>query len=116
MCIRDSYDTTQLVVGQNRAEALAQGIYTALVTTMTGLLIAIPAAIMSHYFENRIIQLVNEIEELCFNMLPQFERYEGKLRFTTGIPADEDAIVDPTESIGDDTYPPVPDSPSRRSR
>ena len=110
------YDTTQLVVGQNRAEALAQGIYTALVTTMTGLLIAIPAAIMSHYFENRIIQLVNEIEELCFNMLPQFERYEGKLRFTTGIPADEDAIVDPTESIGDDTFPPVPDSPSRRSR
>ena len=111
------YDTTQLVVGQNRAEALAQGIYTALVTTMTGLLIAIPAAIMSHYFENRIIQLVNEIEELCFNMLPQFERYEGKLRFTTGIPADEDAIIDPTESIGeDDAFPPVPDSPSRRSR
>jgi len=111
------YDTTQLVVGQNRAEALAQGIYTALVTTMTGLLIAIPAAILSHYFENRIIQLVNEIEELCFNMLPQFERYEGKLRFTTGIPADEDAVVDTTEiDSGNTGFPPIPDPPPRRSR
>jgi biopolymer transport protein ExbB len=78
------YDTTQLVVGQNRAEALAQGIYTALVTTMAGLLIAIPAAILSHYYENRIVQLLNEIEEMVFNLLPQFERYEGQLRFTTG--------------------------------
>ena len=110
------YDTTQLVVGQNRAEALAQGIYTALVTTMTGLLIAIPAAILSHYYENRIVQLINEIEELCFNMLPQFERYEGKLRFTTGIPADEDAIIDAPESSDDAEYPPIPEPPPRRSR
>lgn len=110
------YDTTQLVVGQNRAEALAQGIYTALVTTMTGLLIAIPAAILSHYFENRIIQLVNEIEELSFNMLPQFERYEGKLRFTTGIPSDEDAVIEPIEDTGDGSYPPTPEPPPRRSR
>ena len=110
------YDTTQLVVGQNRAEALAQGIYTALVTTMTGLLIAIPAAILSHHFENRIIQLINEIEELSFNILPQFERYEGKLRFTTGIPADEDAVIDPPEDDGDGEYPPIPEPPPRRSR
>ena len=111
------YDTTQLVVGQNRAEALAQGIYTALVTTMTGLLIAIPAAVLSHHFENRIVQLMNEIEELCFNVLPQFERYEGKLRFTTGVPAEEDAIIDPTPTNGDGAdMPPVPPPPPRRSR
>lgn len=109
------YDTTQLVVGQNRAEALAQGIYTALVTTMTGLLIAIPAAIMSHYFENRIVQLVNEIEELCFNMLPQFERYEGKLRFTTGIPADEDAVIDPSQNNVDGDLP-IPEPQPGSSR
>ena len=78
------YDTTQLVAGQNRAEALAQGIYTALVTTMCGLLIAIPAAVMAHYFENRIIALINEIDEMIYSLLPQFERYEGQLRFTTG--------------------------------
>lgn len=114
------YDTTQLVAGQNRAEALAQGIYTALVTTMTGLLIAIPAAILSHYFENRIVQLLNEIEELCFNMLPQFERYEGKLRFTTGVPADEDALVEPPPEVSIDEddelakYPPLPQPPVAR--
>ena len=78
------YDTTQLVVGQNRAEALAQGIYTALVTTMTGLLIAIPAAILSHYYETRIVQLVNEIEEMTYHLLPQLEKYEGQVRFTAG--------------------------------
>lgn len=78
------YDTTQLVVGQNRAEALAEGIYTALVTTMAGLLIAIPAAILSHFYENRIVQLMNEIEELAMGLLPHFEKYEGKVRFTIG--------------------------------
>lgn len=77
------YDTTQLVAGQNRAEALAQGIYTALVTTMCGLLIAIPAATLAHYFENRIVALINEVEEMIYSLLPQFERYEGQLRFTT---------------------------------
>ena len=79
------YDTTQLAeigAGQNRGVALANGIYVALVTTMVGLLIAIPAAILSHFYENRIIQLLNEIEEMVFNLLPQFERYEGQVRFT----------------------------------
>ena len=79
------YDTTQLAeigAGQNRGVALANGIYVALVTTMVGLLIAIPAAVLSHFYENRIIQLLNEIEEMVFNLLPQFERYEGQVRFT----------------------------------
>jgi len=99
------YDTTQLVVGQNRAEALAQGIYTALVTTMTGLLIAIPAAILSHYYENRIVQLINEIEEMTYHLLPQLEKFEGQVRFSAGglqpretamrKPADTAAAKDP---------------------
>ncbi len=80
------YDTTQLAelaAGQNRGVALANGIYVALVTTMVGLLIAIPAAVLSHFYENRILQLLNEIEEMLFNLLPQFERYEGQVRFTS---------------------------------
>lgn len=76
------YDTTQLVAGQNRAEALAEGIYTALVTTMFGLIIAIPAAVMAHFFENRIVSSMNQIEEMIFNLMPQLERYEGKIRFS----------------------------------
>ena len=82
------YDTTQLAelnVGQNRGVALANGIYIALVTTMAGLMIAIPAAILSHFFENRIVQRMNDIEEMVFNLSPQFERYEGQVRFTQGL-------------------------------
>ena len=82
------YDTTQLAelnAGQNRGVALANGIYVALVTTMVGLMIAIPAAVLSHFYENRIVQLMNEIEEMVFNLLPQFERYEGQVRFTQGV-------------------------------
>lgn len=81
------YDTTQLAelnAGQNRGVALANGIYIALVTTMVGLMIAIPAAVLSHFFENRIVQLINEIEEMAVNLMPQFERYEGQVRFTQG--------------------------------
>ena len=88
------YDTTQLAelnAGQNRGVALANGIYVALVTTMVGLMIAIPAAILSHFYENRIVQLMNEIEEMVFNLLPQFERYEGQVRFTRGV-GDEDSV------------------------
>lgn len=82
------YDTTQLATGENRGVALANGIYIALVTTMVGLMIAIPAAVLSHFFENRIVSLMNEIEEMAINLLPQFERYEGQVRFNQG-PDDE---------------------------
>lgn len=80
------YDTTQMAPGANRSEALAQGIYTALVTTLCGLLIAIPSAIFAHHFENRVMILMNDIEEMIFNLMPQIERYEGKLRFSAGQP------------------------------
>jgi biopolymer transport protein ExbB len=75
------YDTTQLEVGENQAEALASGIYMALVTTIFGLLIAIPATTFAHYYENRIVTYSNEIEELIGSLLPQLERYEGQVRF-----------------------------------
>ncbi|MEZ6093979.1 MAG: MotA/TolQ/ExbB proton channel family protein [Pirellulaceae bacterium] len=78
------YDTTQLPVGQNRAEALSEGIYTALVTTICGLVIAIPATVASHYFDSRIVKVFNQIEAMILDLLPQFERYEGQVRFTDG--------------------------------
>ena len=69
-----------LPVGANRAESLSEGIYTALVTTLAGLCVAIPSALMAHYFEGRIQRFFREIDELLLNMLPQLERFEGKLR------------------------------------
>ena len=87
------YDTTQLEVGQNRADALSHGIYVALVTTIVGLTIAIPATIASHYFENRVVSLLNRIEEMVRGLLPQLERFEGTLRFSqtdSDLPASVD--------------------------
>ncbi len=113
------YDTTQLVVGQNRAEALAQGIYTALVTTMAGLLIAIPAAILSHYYETRIVRLINEIEEMAYHLLPLFEKYEGQVRFTAeGLQPRETVtqkpvqanVAEPTKTYSQSLKPPVPET------
>jgi biopolymer transport protein ExbB len=73
--------TTMLAPGQNKAEELATGIYVALVTTFGGLMVAIPAAICAHFFEGRIQKLFHEIDELLFNLLPQIERFEGRMRF-----------------------------------
>ena len=74
------FETTQLAPGQNKADFLAEGIYIALVTTLGGLSVAIPAAILSHYFEGRIQSVFYQIDEMLFNLLPQIERYEGRLR------------------------------------
>ena len=109
------YDTTQMVAGENRAEVLAQGIYTALVTTLCGLMIAIPAAVLSHYFENRVLLLMNQIEEMIFNLLPQLERYEGKLRFTSELPDTPAApkTATPAKPVSGSEAPSIP-KPQRR--
>ena len=78
--IQAFFVTTRLEPGQNKADFLAEGIYVALVTTLGGLIVAIPAAILAHYFEGRIQRVFHQIDELLFNMLPQIERYEGRVR------------------------------------
>jgi len=79
--IRAFHDTTQLTAGQNRADFLAVGIYEALVTTLAGLIVAIPAAVASHYFEGRITRIFGQIEELMSELVRSLERFEGKTRF-----------------------------------
>ncbi len=79
--IRAFHDTTQLTAGQNRADFLAVGIYEALVTTLAGLIVAIPAAVASHFFEGRITTIFGTIEELASDLMLQLERYEGRTRF-----------------------------------
>ena len=74
------FETATGNITGSKAAALAEGIYTALVTTFLGLVVAIPAAILAHWFEGRIQALFREIDELLLGMLPQLERYEGKLR------------------------------------
>ncbi|MGB6042412.1 MAG: MotA/TolQ/ExbB proton channel family protein [Pirellulales bacterium] len=74
------YATANLPDGASKAQVLADGIVIALVTTLGGLFVAIPAAIAAHFFEGRIQSLFHEIDELLTSLLPQIERFEGKLR------------------------------------
>lgn len=95
------FDMTNLEMGENKAETLATGIYTALVTTLCGLMIAIPAAILAHLFENRIVKMFAQIDELCDSLMPQVEKFEGRLRFS-------DTAIDEA--------PPLPSSSSSGGR
>ncbi len=79
--IQAFHDTTKLASGQSRADFLAIGIYEALVTTLAGLMVAIPATVASHYFEARITRMFGNIEELAAELMPRLERYEGRTRF-----------------------------------
>ncbi|GAB5404081.1 MAG: MotA/TolQ/ExbB proton channel family protein [Aureliella sp.] len=75
------YNTTQLGAGMNKAEFLAEGIYVALVTTLGGLAVAIPAAIFAHYFEGKITRTLAIIDAQLRNLMPILESLEGKGRF-----------------------------------
>jgi biopolymer transport protein ExbB len=78
--IQAFFATANMPIGSNKGQALAEGIYVALVTTFTGLSIAIPAAILAHVFESRILRLLREVEQLLGGLLPQLEHYEVQLR------------------------------------
>jgi biopolymer transport protein ExbB len=67
--------TAHLPIGANKAEYLAQSIYVALVTTFGGLVVAIPAAILAHLFNGRILKLFRELDELLLLLESQLRRY-----------------------------------------
>jgi len=78
--IKAFFVTANLPIEANKAEFLADGIYVALVTTFAGLAVAIPAAVLAHLFESRIQKLFRELDEILLGLLPQLERFEGRLR------------------------------------
>jgi biopolymer transport protein ExbB len=102
------HEMTVLAPGQNKALELAEGIYIALVTTLGGLCVAIPAAVIAHYFEGRIQTMFREIDELMFNLLPQIERYEGRVRFSRPGSEPEEPSREPAPPPVDNRRPAVP--------
>ena len=110
--IRAFHDTTILGPEQNKAEYLAEGIYVALVTTLAGLSVAIPAAVCAHYFEGRVQSLFHRIDELLFNLMPQIERYEGRVRFSS--PADGTATKVSEEIAAAEVEEKRPPLPARK--
>ncbi|MEM6364480.1 MAG: MotA/TolQ/ExbB proton channel family protein [Planctomycetota bacterium] len=74
------HESSTLTADRSRSEQLSEGIYTALVTTLAGLAVAIPAAILAQYLENRIARLFSRIEELAFSITPGLLRFVGRQR------------------------------------
>ena len=78
------YTTAHMPVGQNKMDALATGIYAALICTLAGLVVAIPAGILAHYFEGRILKMFQKVEDLARLLVPHLERFEGCPRQSAG--------------------------------
>jgi biopolymer transport protein ExbB len=89
---------TALAPGADKAKELSGGIYTALVTTFAGLCVAIPAVMLAHFFEGRIQKLFHDIDDLVQSLLPQVERYEGRVRFGKQMEAEAEPPAAPVGS------------------
>jgi biopolymer transport protein ExbB/TolQ len=74
------YTTAHLALGENKMDRLATGIYAALICTLAGLVVAIPAGILAYYFEGRILRLFQQVEDLARTLVPSLERFEGRSR------------------------------------
>lgn len=78
--IESFFVTANAAEGTDKATALAEGIYVALMTTFAGLAVAIPAAVLAHYFEGRILRSLRRVESLMTVLLPRIEALEGHRR------------------------------------
>jgi len=107
--IQAFFVTANLPPGANKSQALAGGIYVALVTTFAGLAVAIPAAILAHWFEGHIQKLFRQLDETLLGLMPQLERFEGRLR------VNKDAM-EQSPSQTHSKPPPVPPSKPAESR
>jgi biopolymer transport protein ExbB len=88
--------TANMPLGQNKMESLATGIYAALVCTFAGLVVAIPAGVLAHMFEGRILRLFREIDDVVHAMLPQLERFEGRPRGVKTVQSEPASPTEPT--------------------
>ena len=66
------------VMGVGQATALAGGISEALITTIAGLFIGIPALVAYNYFANRAEALVLEIEKYSNRLLNKIGAFHGR--------------------------------------
>lgn len=88
------HESTTLTADRSRSEQLSEGIYTALVTTLAGLAVAIPAAILALYLENRLSKLVHQMEAFVLKLSP------GLIRFTGRQQLDQQGVLKPFEQDG----------------
>ena len=80
--------STTSSTGSAKAQELAYGIYTALVTTFAGLSVAVVSVVLANFLEGRIEKLLRQLEGIFLDLLPRLEEYEGRVRVVqkTGNP------------------------------
>lgn len=72
-----AFDTITLSDGPARPDALAGSISQALITTVLGLVVAIPSTAMYTYLRNRIDHLTTEIDEVIDEIIAPLESAQG---------------------------------------
>ncbi len=106
------HESTTLTPDRSRSEQLSEGIYTALVTTLAGLVVAIPAAILAQYLENRVTKLFGRVEQLAFDVAPGLTRFVGNSRLQRDGSLHPSIVADrPRRGDRDVAPPPVDDAP-----
>ncbi len=109
------HESTTLTPDRSRSEQLSEGIYTALVTTLAGLVVAIPAAILALYLENRLTKLFHHVEQLAFDIAPGLDRFAGRRRLDVeGTMHPMDGPAPPPAN--DAPQPPPPPRPAKKQR
>lgn len=66
------------VVGSSSAKFVASGVYTALITTVVGLIVAIPAAVGYNYYRERINNILEKMEFLLPHLLVYLKSYSDR--------------------------------------
>ncbi|MCR5163820.1 MAG: MotA/TolQ/ExbB proton channel family protein [Thermoguttaceae bacterium] len=74
-----AFMATASTVGIHKAEMLSEGIYLALITTCAGLAVAIPAAILAHWYEGKIQRLFYRMDQKLINFVSYLEELEGRV-------------------------------------
>lgn len=103
------HESTTLTADRSRSEQLSEGIYTALVTTLAGLVVAIPAAMLALYLENRLAKLFHRVEEFAFDLAPALARFTGRRRLDNeGVMHTIDHTSNPVRDLSSPPPPPRP--------
>ncbi len=104
--------STTTATGAAKGQELAQGIYVALVTTFAGLCVAIPGILLANSLEGRIERLLRDMEDVFLEILPEFERFEGKLRVTRQRDSTKSGILLKGASVKPAVAATVPSKPA----
>jgi len=87
------HTTANMGAGADRASELAGGIYVALLTTFAGLCVAIPAAVIAHWLEGRIMRGFRDVDAVVSKLWRLVEKCENAQRIPAPSPAQAAARV-----------------------